>query len=125
MRYVWLDEYLIRKKGVTKDFQKEWKWIRYQIGGKMFAAVCLDNNEEAYYITLKLEPSEGDFLRQQYPDIIPGYYMNKMHWNSINPDGEVPDDMLKDMLDKSYQLVLGSFSKKKQRELSGEERYGI
>ena len=83
----------------------------------LFAAVCLDENDEPYYITLKLEPSEGDFLRKQYEDIIPGYYMNKIHWNSIKPDGEVPDDLLKDLLDKSYRLVLSGFSKKKQREI--------
>ena len=117
MRYGWIDEYLLNKAGVTKDLQKDWNWIRYQIGGKMFAAVCLGENDEPYYITLKLEPSEGDFLRQQYEDIIPGYYMNKVHWNSIKPDGEVPDDLLKDLLDKSYHLVFGGFSKKKQREI--------
>ena len=83
----------------------------------MFAAVCLDKKDESYYITLKLEPAEGDFLRQQYEDIVPGYYCNKVHWNSIKPDGKVPDDLLKDLLDKSYQIVLGGFSKKKQREI--------
>lgn len=117
MRYVWIDEFLLSKKGVTKDHQKEWNWIRYQIGGKMFAAVCLGEDQEPYYITLKLDPVEGDFLRSQYEDIIPGYYMNKIHWNSIKADGEVPDDLLKDLLDKSYQLVLSGFSKKKQIEL--------
>ena len=119
MRYVWLDEYLLGKAGVTKDLQKDWNWIRYQIGGKMFAAVCLDWNDEPYYITLKLEPSDGEFLRQQYEDIIPGYYCNKQHWNSVKPDGNVPDDLLKDLLDKSYFLVLSGFPKKKQRELLG------
>ena len=109
--------YLLSKAGVTKDLQKDWNWIRYKIGGKMFVAVCLGENDEPYYITLKLEPVEGDFLRQQYEDIIPGYYMNKTHWNSIKPAGEVPDNFLKDLLDKSYQLVLGGFSKKKQREI--------
>lgn len=117
MRYVWLDEYLLSKTGVTKDHQKDWNWIRYHIGGKMFAAVCLGEDNEPYYITLKLEPGDGAFLRSQYEDIIPGYYMNKMHWNSINPDGNVPDDLLKDLLDKSYELVLGGFSKKKKREI--------
>lgn len=117
MEYSWIDEFLLMKKGVTKDLQKDWNWIRYQIGGKMFAALCLNNNDELYYITLKLEPSEGDFLRQQYDDIIPGYYMNKVHWNSIKPNGAVSDELLKDMLNKSYQLVLGNFSKKKQREI--------
>lgn len=118
MRYEWIDEYLLSKNGVTKDFQEDWNWIRYQIGGKMFAAICMSSeNNKPYYITLKLEPAEGDFLRSQYEDIIPGYYMNKLHWNSIKPDGEVPDDLLKDLLDKSYRLVLGGFSKKKQKEI--------
>lgn len=120
MRYEWIDEYLLSKTGVTKDLQKDWNWIRYQIGGKMFAAVCLDGNDKPYYITLKLEPSEGEFLRTQYEDIIPGYYMNKIHWNSIKADGEVSDDLLKDLLDKSYQLILEGFSKKKQREILEE-----
>ena len=60
---------------------------------------------------------EGDFLRQQFDDIIPGYYMNKTHWNSIKVDGSISDDMLKDLLDKSYDLVLKGFSKKKQMEI--------
>lgn len=119
MRYTWIDEFLLNKRGVTKDLQADWNWIRYHVGGKMFAAICLEEHNEPYYITLKLEPSEGDFLRQQYEDIIPGYYMNKMHWNSIKADGVVPDELLKDMLDKSYELVLGGFSKKKQREIIG------
>ncbi len=117
MKYPWIDEFLLNKKGVTKDLQADWNWIRYQIGGKMFAAICLDENDAPYYITLKLEPTEGDFLRNQYEDIIPGYYMNKLHWNSIKADGEVPDELLKDLLDKSYELVFGGFSKKKQKEL--------
>lgn len=117
MRYTWIDEFLLQKPGVTKDLKVEWNWIRYQIGGKMFAAVCLGEDNEPYYITLKLEPAEGDFLRQQYEDIVPGYYMNKEHWNSVKPDGEVPDDLLKDLLEKSYRLVLGGLSKKMQKEI--------
>ena len=117
MRYLWMDEYLLGKAGVTKDLQKDWNWMRYQIGGKMFAAICMDEHNKPYYITLKLEPLEGEFLRKQYEDIIPGYYMNKKHWNSIKVDGQVPDDLLKDLLDKAYQLVLKGFSKKKQKEI--------
>lgn len=117
MKYPWIDEYLLGKTGVTKGLQTDWNWIRYQVGGKMFAAICLDSHNNPYYITLKLEPAEGDFLRSQYPDIVPGYYMNKTHWNSVNPDGTVLDGLLKDLLDKSYELVLNGFSKKKQREI--------
>jgi len=119
MKYPWIEEYLMEKTGVTKDLQPDWNWIRFQIGGKMFAAICLDDHDRPYYITLKLEPLEGDFWRKQYEDIIPGYYMNKQHWNSVKADGEVPDDILKDLLDKAYQIVLESFSKKKQKEILG------
>lgn len=121
MKYEWIDEYLLKMPGITKDLQKDWNWIRYQIGGKMFAAICLDDNDKPYYITLKLEPLEGDFWRKQYEDIIPGYYMNKQHWNSVKADGNVPDEILMDLLEKAYRIVLGSLSKKKQKEILGDE----
>mgnify|MGYP004555472379 CR=1 FL=1 len=124
MKYPWINEYLLAKPGVTKDLQTEWNWIRYQIGGKLFAAVCLDDaTGKPVYITLKLDPAEGDFLRQQYADIIPGYYMNKVHWNSIKAEGNVTDELLKEMLEKSYRLVLGGFSKKRQKELLEGENH--
>ncbi len=88
MKYEWIDEFLLEKKGVSKDFQEACNWIRYKIDGKMFAAICLeDQTQKPYYITLKLEPMEGEFLRKQYEDIIPGYYMNKQHWNSVKAEG--------------------------------------
>ena len=117
MKYDWLDEYLLSKPAVHKDLKVEWNWIRYMIADKLFCAVCLDDGDKPYYITLKLEPAQGDLLRQQYPDIIPGYYMNKVHWNSVKVNGEVPDELLKQMLDRAYELVLKSFSKKKREEL--------
>ena len=120
MKYDWIDKYLLGKPGVTKDLQPDWNWIRYQIGGKMFAAICRDDDNKPVYITLKLEPLEGEFWRRQYEDIIPGYYMNKVHWNSVKADGKVPDDLLRELLDKSYGLILGSFSKKRQKEILGD-----
>ena len=117
MKYTWIDEYLMSKKGVTKDIQKEWNWIRYHIGGKMFAAICRDDSDKPVYITLKLEPLQGEALRKQYDDIIPGYYMNKIHWNSVKADGDVEDAVLENMLDSAYRIVLNSLSKKKQKEI--------
>lgn len=121
MRYTWLDEYCLAKPGATKDLKEEWNWLRYQVGGKMFAAVLLDGDNVPYYINLKLDPAEGEFYRQQYEDVIPGYYSNKAHWNSIKPDGAVPDELLREMLDKSYRLVFAGLTKKLQREIQGEE----
>lgn len=117
MKYEWIDEFLMVKPGVTKDLQEEWNWIRYQIEGKMFAAICRDDDNKPVYITLKLEPAEGEFWRGQFEDVIPGYYMNKIHWNSIKADGEVPDDVVKGMLENAYSIVFHSLSKKKQKEI--------
>lgn len=121
MKYPWIEAYLTKKPGVTKNLQKDWNWIRFQIAGKMFTAICMDDNNQPYYITLKLAPAEGDSLRKQYEDIIPGYYMNKTHWNSVKANGNVPDAILKDLLDHAYQIVFESISKKKQKEILENE----
>ncbi len=120
MKYDWIDEYLMQKKAVTKNLQADWNWVRYCIQDKMFAAICLDKKDKPYYINVKTDPLESTNLREQYEDIVPGYYSNKVHWNSIRPDGEVPDEVVKHLLDESYELVLQGFSKKKQREILGE-----
>lgn len=117
MKYQWLDEYLMKKKGVEKDFKAEWNWIRYKIADKLFCAVCLDDGGKPYYITLKNEPEDGVILREMYEDIIPGYYMNKHCWSSVKSEGNVPDEVLRSLTDKAYTLVLQSFSKKKQTEI--------
>lgn len=120
----WLDEFLQSFKGVTRDYKEEWDWIRYMVGGKMFAALCktAKNGEGLYDIlTIKLEVLEGEFLRQQYEDIIPGYYMNKQHWNSVYLAGELSEELLKDLTEKSYKLVLGGLSKKAQNAIANGE----
>ena len=117
MRYDWLDAELLRWPGVTKDFKAEWNWTRYMVGGKLFCALCHDDAGGDVYITVKLEPLHGEFLRAQFDDVIPGYYCNKVHWNSVKADGCVPDALLKDMLDESYGLILNAFSKKRREEI--------
>lgn len=125
MRYKWMDEYLLKKRSVTKDFQPVWNWIRYHVGGKMFAAICLDKADEPCYINLKADPEEGLFLQDQYEDIIPGYYSDKRTWISVKTEGKVPDELLMDLLDKAYDLMLNTFSKKQQRLVLGISSCGL
>ena len=121
MRYDWLDGELLRLPGVTRDFKAEWKWTRYMVGGKLFCAVCHDDARADVYITMKLEPLRGEFLRAQFPgDVIPGYYMNKLHWNSVRAQGSLPEDILRDMLIESYRLVAASLPKRTRAELGME-----
>lgn len=117
MKYDWIDDFLLGKKGVTKDFQADWNWIRYKVDDKMFAAICLNSDNNPKYITLKLNPVDGEFFRNNYEDIIPGYYMNKLHWNSIKADGNISDDVVKELLDKSYNEILNKLTKKKRAEI--------
>lgn len=118
--YTWLDDYLLSKKGAHKDFKVEWQWHRYLIKDKMFGAICTDKASRPI-VTLKCAPVDGDLLRSQYNEIIPGYYMNKEHWNSVLLEGNVPEEVLKTMIDMSYGLVLNSFSKKARMEILDEK----
>jgi predicted DNA-binding protein (MmcQ/YjbR family) len=115
MDYGWLDQYLLSMPGAEKDFKVEWGWVRYMIRGKLYAAIVRDMDPPL--LTLKLEPAKGEFYRGQYPVVIPGYYMNKVHWNSVRLDGTVPEDLLREMMDESYRLVLTTLPKKVQAEI--------
>ena len=117
MRYDWLDAELLRWPGVTKDFKAEWNWTRYMVGGKLFCALCHDEAGRDVYITVKLEPLRGEFLRGQFADVIPGYYMNKTHWNSVRTAGSLPEDILRDMLAEPYRLVAAGLPKRTREAL--------
>lgn len=118
MAYEWIDAYCLAKKGVSKDYKPEWDAERYFIGGKMFAMRGGDKLGKPIF-TLKLEPAMGELLRKEYADIVPGYYMNKEHWNSLYLEGNVPDDVVRDMIDKACGVVFHSLPKKLQKEISG------
>ena len=119
MKNEWIDAYCLPKKGVKIDFKVEWGWHRYFVGGKMFGAICTHKNERPI-ITLKCEPLFGIKLRENYEDIIPGYYMNKEHWNTVYLDGNVPNNVIKEMIDISYKLILDPLTKKYKKTNGGE-----
>lgn len=126
-KYEWLDEYLLSKPGCIKDYKAEWEWFRYLVGGKMFAATCQPGPQYKAYdcrelLQLKCEPLLAEALRNEYTDIIPGFYMDKQNWNSIYLDGEVPDDVLRDLCDRSYELVFSKLTKKVRGEILERSR---
>lgn len=97
-RYPELDTLLLANPGAVRDYKPEWGWDRYMVGGKMFAALlttaddCAPEYQNHPMLTVKVAPEEGNFLQRQYPDILPGYYMNKQHWISVRLDGAVPQE---------------------------------
>ncbi len=115
MAYEWLDEYFLSKPGVTRDYKAEWEATRYQVGGKMLAMRGGDKRGVPI-VTFKLDPVFGQFLREQYASVVPGYYMNKVHWNSLYLDGGVPEGIVRDMADDAYRQVVKSLPKVKRPE---------
>jgi predicted DNA-binding protein (MmcQ/YjbR family) len=73
-------------------------------GGKLFAMIGLWGDPGV--ITLKVEPEVGPTLIAEHPAIEPGYHMNKRHWISVTLDGSVPDDVLRELVEDSYDLVV-------------------
>jgi len=120
MKYEWIDSYCLNKKETTKDFKFEWDATRYMIDQKMYVMIG-HNKQKQEIISLKLHPEYGAFLRNEYEDILPGYYLNKEHWNSVNLDGSIPDDLLKELIDQSYSLIFQSLSKKRQKEIESKK----
>ena len=126
MQYEWLDAYLCSLPGAEKDYKPEWAWFRYQIQGKLFAAVCSPQGmKDAAYnghdlVNLKCTPAEAELLRSQYPEVLPGFYCDKRHWIACLLDGDLPEDLLRDLCAKSHRLILEKLPKYVQKEVLGE-----
>ena len=126
MRYEWLDDYLLSLSGVEKDYKPEWGWFRYMLRGKLFAAVCSPGPEHKTYgghdlINLKCDPTRSELLRASYPDILPGFYSDKRTWIACFLDGELPDELLRQLCADSHRLVLEKLPKYMQREINSCE----
>ena len=123
MRCEWLDEYLLSFPGAEKDYQPVWKMFLYKVRGKQFAAVCSPGENYRTYgghdlVNLKCEAAEGELLRAQYPDILPGFYSDKRTWISCLLDGDLPEEVLRDLCGRSYALAVEKLPKYVRRELA-------
>lgn len=85
----------------------------YKVGGKMFALTVPD--EFPARINLKCDPERSIILRDEHEAIIPGYHMNKRHWNTLVLDGSLPARLVNELIDHSYDLVAASLPKKRAR----------
>lgn len=82
---------------------------------KMFALSSMD--PENWSVSLKCDPVLAEQLRTAHPEITGAWHMNKTHWNGVRLDGSLPDDMIRDMVEDSYDLVVASLSRKQQEQL--------
>jgi len=107
-------EYCLKKPGVTEEFPFDQNTLVFKVSGKMFA---LADVESFGSINLKCDPEEAVYLREKYPAVRPGYHMNKQHWNTVEMDGSLSDNLLKKWIDDSYNLVVEKLPKKQRDEL--------
>jgi predicted DNA-binding protein (MmcQ/YjbR family) len=87
----------------------------FKVSGKVFALSRLDGRPLS--VSLKCEPALAEQLRDTYAAIRPGYHLNKRHWNTVEIDGSVPERLVLDMVEDSYDLVLAGLPKRVQTEL--------
>lgn len=85
----------------------------FKVGGKIFA--LSDLGAQPLSVSLKCEPELAQRLRDQYPAITGGWHLNKRHWNTVLLDGSVPDAMVRDMIEDSYDLVVASLPRDQRR----------
>ena len=99
-----LRDYILQKPSVTEGFPFGEDTLVFKVNNKIFLLVGLNSNPLQFNV--KCNPDKAIELREEYPEnILPGYHMNKKHWNTIIVDGTISNKLLKEMIDDSYELV--------------------
>lgn len=117
-----LRQYCISKKATTEEFPFDNDTLVFKVMGKMFAMVPLDRWERSNEIAvLKFDPEWALELRESYEGILGGFqqgrkpdskYTRTKHWNTVVNNQDVPDDLIKELIDHSYHIVVSGFTKK-------------
>ncbi len=101
-----LREYALQKTSVEEGFPFGEDTLVFKVNGKIFLLAGLDSSPLQFNV--KCNPDKAIELREEYPDaVLPGYHMNKKHWNTIVVNGMLSSAQIKAMVDDSYNLVKG------------------
>ena len=116
LNYIQAKEYALSQPEAWRDYPFGKSVEVFKIREKMFGLLFATKDHRRF--NLKCEPEEAMILREIFPAVLPGYHMNKMHWNTIVLDGTVPTGELQRMVDNSYTLVVRSLKKTEKLRLS-------
>jgi len=105
----------LRHAGAIEDFPFGPEHSVFKVAGKMFALSALDRTP--LEVSVKCEPELAVGLRNSYPAIRAGYHLNKRHWNTITLDGSIPDQLVRDFIEDSYDLVVSALPKRVREQL--------
>ncbi len=95
--------YCLIKPGAEETFPFGEDTLVFKAYGKIFAITGLDN--DVFSVNLKCDPEYALELRDEYPQIIPGFHMNKKHWNTVHFEDGLTEELLRKLIDHSYELV--------------------
>ncbi|NJN25924.1 MAG: MmcQ/YjbR family DNA-binding protein [Cyclobacteriaceae bacterium] len=101
-------DYCLSKKGVSESFPFGENTLVFKVMDKLFALADIEQFES---INLKCDPMRAMELRAQFPAIVPGYHMNKQHWNTVVMNGSLSDTLVYELIDHSYELVVAKLPK--------------
>jgi predicted DNA-binding protein (MmcQ/YjbR family) len=106
--------YCLSKAATTEGLPFDEKTLVFKVHGKIFTITSIETFEN---VNLKCDPEYAIELREQYDGVRPGYHMNKKHWNTVLVDGSVSDELLYELIDHSYDLVVKGLRKKVRESL--------
>jgi predicted DNA-binding protein (MmcQ/YjbR family) len=110
-----LRRWCLAQAGAIEDFPFGPEHSVFKVGGKMFALSTLDRTP--LEVSVKCEPELAIQLRDSYDAIRPGYHLNKRHWNTITLDGSLSDQLARDLIEDSYDLVASALPKRTREQL--------
>jgi predicted DNA-binding protein (MmcQ/YjbR family) len=110
-----LRDHCLAFAGAVEEFPFRPELSVFKVAGKVFALAPL--KDRPLRISLKCEPALAEQLRTTYEAVTPGYHLNKRHWNTVEINGSVPDQVVLDMIEDSYDLVMDGLPKKVQAKL--------
>src|SRR5918999_1174359 len=110
-----LRTWCLRQAGAIEDFPFGPEHSVFKVARKMFALSAL--GRRPLEVSVKCEPGLAVSLRQTYPAIRPGYHLNKRHWNTITLDGSLPDQLVRDLIEDSYDLVVSALPRRVRDQL--------
>ncbi|HMU45108.1 MAG TPA: MmcQ/YjbR family DNA-binding protein [Chitinophagaceae bacterium] len=106
----YLREYCLSKKNVEESLPFGPDNLVYKVNGRIFLIASLD--ESPLRFNVKCDPDKALELREEFSCVLPGYHMNKKHWNTIIADGSVSSTRLREWIDDSYELIASAVKKK-------------
>lgn len=108
-----LRDYCLAKPAVTEGLPFGEDTLVFKVGEKIFLLTGIGSNT----FNVKCDPELAVELREKHSEVLPGYHMNKKHWNTVQMDGSLTNKQLHEMIDHSYDLILKSLPKKLQQEI--------